>query len=80
MSVSSMTRTKDNKAIYVLFTDEDKSAEFAIPDCRLIKNAGFSQEEIDRLLDYIRNEQDTILTLAKSINPLKAFMESKDPK
>ena len=36
MSVSSMTRTKDSKAVYVLFEDGDKKAEIALPDCRFV--------------------------------------------
>ena len=33
MSVSSMTRVGDKKAVYILFTDGDSSAEFTIPGC-----------------------------------------------
>ncbi len=42
MSVSSMTRTKDSKAVYVLFEDGDKKAEIALPDCRFVSGRGFS--------------------------------------
>lgn len=74
MSVSSMTRHGDNKAIYILFTDGDKSAEFAIPGCRLLSNKGFDTDEIGQLEEYINNEQDYIYSIAKEINPIKAFM------
>ena len=74
MSVSAMTRTDNKKAVYVLFTDDRKSAEFAIPECKLIRNDGFAADEIDQLMDYVKNEQDSILDIAKGINPLKAFM------
>ena len=74
MSVSSMTRTKDSKAVYVLFQDGDKSAEIAIPECRLVNNKGFSDEEIAQLTDYVQNEQDSIYELAKKVNPMKAFL------
>ena len=69
-----MTRTKDSKAVYVLFQDGDKSAEIAIPECRLVNNKGFSDEEIAQLTDYVQNEQDSIYELAKKINPMKAFL------
>ena len=75
MSVSSMTRNKDNKAVYVLFQDGDKSAEISLPGCSLINNHGFSDEEIAQLTDYVENEQDSIYELAKQINPMKAFLE-----
>ncbi|MCR4788405.1 MAG: hypothetical protein K5888_07460 [Lachnospiraceae bacterium] len=74
MSVSSMTRTNENKAVYVLFTDEGKSAEFCLPECELIKNSGFSEEDIAQLKDYVQNEQDAIYEIAKKVNPMKAFL------
>ena len=74
MSVSSMTRNKDNKAVYVLFQDGDKNAEFTLPGCKLISNKGFAPDEIDQLKDYVDNEQDSIYALAKKVNPMKAFM------
>ncbi len=74
MSVSSMTRTKDSKAVYVLFQDGGKSAEIALPECKLVNNKGFSDEELAQLNDYVSNEQDSIYELAKKINPMKAFL------
>ena len=74
MSVSSMTRTKDDKAVYVMFSDGDKSAEFSLPGCKVVSNKGFTAEEIEQLKDYIDNEQDNIYSLAKQVNPMKAFM------
>ena len=74
MSVSSMTRTKDSKAVYVLFEDNGKSAEIAMPECKIVNNKGFSDEEIAQLTDYVKNEHDSIYELAKGINPMKAFL------
>ena len=74
MSVSSMTRNKDKKAIYVFFQDGDKTAEYTLPGCELVKNKGFSDDDIRQLKDYINNEQDTIFAMAKQVNPLKAMM------
>ena len=71
MSVSTMTRSKDSKAVYVLFEDGAKTAEFALPECRKVSNNGFSDEEISQLLDYVQNEQDSIYDVAKKINPMK---------
>ena len=69
-----MTRTKDSKAVYVLFEDGAKSAEFSLPEGKLVRKDGFSDEEIAQLADYIENEQDSIFSLAKEINPMKAFL------
>lgn len=72
-----MTRNGQDKAIYVLFSDEEKSAEFKIPECKLLRNKGFSDEEISQLLQYVNNEQDSIFKIAKEINPMKAFMKDE---
>lgn len=77
MSVSSMTRNKDNKAIYILFSDGNKSAEFSIPETKLLNNKGFTDEEIEQLSDYINNEKDYIYSIAKKVSPIKGFMGEK---
>ena len=74
MSVSTITRTKDSKAVYVLFTDGDKSAEFTLPDLKLISNRGFSNDEISQLTEYLDNETDQIFKVAGSIDPMKNFL------
>ena len=79
MSVSSMTRSENKKAVYVFFQDGDKTAEFTLPGCELVKNRGFLEDDIRQLKAYIDNEQDNIFAMAKQINPIKAMMgtESK---
>ncbi len=74
MSVSSLTRTKDNKAVYILFTDGNKSAELSLPECKVINNNGFTDEEVAGLKFYIKNDQETIYALPKKVNPVKAMM------
>lgn len=74
MSISSMTRTGDKKAIYILFTDGDFSAEFSIPDCKLLSSHGFSEEDLKQLKEYIENEQDYLFSMAKEINPIRNFL------
>lgn len=80
MSVSALTRHGEKKAVYVLFCDGAKSAEFAIPEGRLIHNDGFSEEELGQLRDYIKNEQDYLFRIAKEVNPIKGFMGSRQEK
>ena len=77
MSVSSMTRSGDKKAVYVLFQDGDKSAEYSLPGCGLIRNKGFSEDELKSLKEYMDNEQDSIYAMAKGVNPIKALMGKK---
>ncbi len=77
MNVSSLVRKDGEKAIYVLFTDGDKEAEFVVPEGRLLDNKGFSDKEITELRDYLHNEQDYIYSVAKKVNPMKGFMGKK---
>ncbi len=76
MSVSSMTRNGDNKAVYVFFRDGKKSAEFALPECRIVDNSGFDEDEIEKLLEYVDGERDSIFRMAREINPVKALMKT----
>ena len=39
-------------------------------------NSGFTQEEIDQLMEYTRKSQDDILARSKEINPIKAMMKT----
>lgn len=75
MSVSSMTRKGEEKAVYILFRDGSKTAEFALPECRLIRNDGFDENEERQLRDYVNAEQDKIYAMAREVNPLRAFMK-----
>lgn len=72
-----MTRTGDKKAVYVLFRDGDKSAEYSLPGCGLVRNKGFSDAELKSLKEYVDNEQDSIYAMAKGVNPIKALMGKK---
>ena len=74
MSVSSMTRSGDKKGVYVLFTDGNSSAEFTIPECKLLHNNGFGEEELRQLKEYVENQQDYLFSLAKEIKPIRGFL------
>ena len=75
MSVSAMTRSKDSKAVYVFFQDENRSAELSLPECKVLKNEGFDEGEIKKLCEYVDCERDVIYNMAKQINPVKALMK-----
>jgi len=74
MSVSSFIRKEGDKAVYVMFYDGDKNAEFVLPECKLLKNNGFEEQDIEQLKKYIDHEKDTIFSMAKDVNPIKGFM------
>ncbi len=77
MNVSLLSTSGDKRVIYVSFTDGNKSAEFSLPEVKLLRNSGFSEEEISQLTDYVENSQDEIYRIAKNINPIKSFMKEK---
>ncbi len=72
--ISGVMGEGDNKKIYVLFSDNEKSAEGRIPDCTIISNKGFSQDEVKQMEDYLRESKDLIISEAKRINPIKSFL------
>ena len=44
MSVSGICRKDGEKLAYVTFSDGKRKAEGVIPDCRIIKQTGFTEE------------------------------------
>lgn len=77
MSVSSLIRKDGEKALYVLFSGKESSAEFVLPEGKLLQGKGFSEEEIAKLQEYVQNEKDSIYSMAKEVNPMKAFLGKK---
>ena len=73
MSVSPVC-TKDNKQYaFVSFSDEKRMAEGKIPDCKIISNQGFSEEELIQLEDYMRRELRTLKKMAAGIRLIDAL-------
>jgi hypothetical protein len=63
-----------NRTIYLEYIDGDRSAEIVIPDYKLIRNDGFSKEEIEGLMQYSRDNSLEFFNRAKKINPMTAFL------
>ena len=77
MSISSIVPVNGKKAAFVLFSDKDKAAEFVIPECRQVSNEGFSKSELEQLLAYVTKEKDSLMDMAKKVDPLSKFMREK---
>lgn len=74
MSVSPIC-TKDNqKYAFVSFTDGERTAEGKIPDCKIISNNGFDEEEVRQLEDYMCSELSQLKKMAAGINIMHSFM------
>lgn len=74
MSVSSIVSKDGKREIYVLFTEGERSAEGRLSDYKMISSRGFAEEELAALETYMRQETNTILRLAKSVNVMDAFL------
>lgn len=48
-------------------------AEAMLPDCKVTKSTGFSEEEVQGLENYLVQENDNIFSRAKEINPIKSW-------
>jgi len=75
MSVSSIVEKDGQKQIYVIFEDTNRSAEGRLPDGKIIRNDGFSEEEISALALYISAHSNEITAMAKKINVMDAFLK-----
>ena len=80
MSVSSLSRKGEEKAIYVFFTDGKASAEFLLPDCKLVHSKNFSEDDLKLLKEYISAERESIYQIAKKVNPMKGFLGKEQGK
>lgn len=77
MSVSGAVKNKNgDKVVYVTFEDKGRSAEGVLPEGKIIKNSGFTEKEIKALEFYMSSQKDTIIQMAKSVDPMKAFLSS----
>ncbi|MDD6038954.1 MAG: hypothetical protein PUD20_09210 [bacterium] len=78
MLVSGISHKDGKKIAYVRFEDGDCFAEAVIPECRVTKSAGFSEDEVHQLVDYMKNNLAMLKKQAAGINPIKAMMRSSD--
>ena len=75
MTVSGIVPKDGRQNIYVVFEDGTRKAEGCVPDCVIINNVGFKEDEVKMLELYMKQQQDEIRAMAKVINPIKAFMK-----
>lgn len=77
MTYSAILRDRDNKkVVQVLFerveNGKKEIAEGVLPECRIIKQNGYSESEVSRLEEYLKENLEDIMGKAKMIsNPLK---------
>ena len=75
MSVSPICVKDGKRYAFVTFAGGERLAEGKIPDCTIIANKGFSDEEIVKLEEYMQKELPKLKQMAAGINVLDAFMK-----
>ena len=61
--------TKDNKPLISLSFERGKDiCEGVVPDCKITKNSGFSEEEVEALENYLRTNKKLIIENSKNIS------------
>lgn len=77
MSVSSIFEDKKTGSRYafVTFNDNGRTAEGKIPECSIISSEGFSDEDLEKLKEYMKNNLPKLKEMAASVDVLKAFMK-----
>lgn len=75
MSVSPICVKDGKKFAFVSFVDGERIAEGKIPDCKIISNKGFSQEEVEQLEIYMMCELQELKRMAAGVRLWDAFMK-----
>ena len=74
MPVSAVCRNEQgNKYAFVTFNDGVRTAEGKIPDCKIIKNDGFAEIEVQQLERYLKEHLTELKKMAASIDIFSAF-------
>lgn len=74
MSVSPICEKDGKKYAFVSFTDGLRTAEGKIPNCTIVANDGFDEEEVRQLEHYMKRELAQLKKMAAGINVMDAFL------
>ena len=72
-----ITQKNGEKIARVIFERGKDYAEGTVPSGLIEKYAGFTQDELRQLSDYLIQNKDDILAKAKEVNPLRNWMKKK---
>lgn len=75
--ISGISEKDGRKIAYVSFRDGSRLAEAIVPDCKVVRNQGFDEDEVNQLERYLQENLEMIRTEAAGINPIKAMMREK---
>ncbi len=75
MTVTTLLHKDGQAFVRVSFVRESDWAEGIVPGGRIEQSEGFSGEEIEKLEAYLAKEEETILSQAKRINPIRNLFD-----
>lgn len=78
MIISGVVDHEGKKRAFVVFEEGNKNAEAMIPDCKVVKNNGFSEEEVGALENYLSENLEMLKRQAAQNNPIRAMMKEKE--
>ncbi|MCR4695096.1 MAG: hypothetical protein K5773_07255 [Pseudobutyrivibrio sp.] len=74
MLVSSICHNENgDKYAFITFSDDIRTAEGKIPDCKIIKNQGFAEIEVASLEKYMQENLQELKKMAAKIDIFTAF-------
>lgn len=77
MLISGFFTKEGKKMMRVSFMRGKDFAEGLLPDGIIDKAEGFSEEELGRLVKFLRTNSREIMAQAKEINPIRSWLRGK---
>lgn len=77
MSVSPICVKDGKKYAYVMFSDNARSAEGIIPDCKIISSKGFLESEVTQLEAYLERSLPELKRIAAKQNAFHAMKKER---
>ncbi len=71
MTHSGILAKDGRRYVSVRFERGGDVAEAVLPGCKVIRNSGFSEEEVQGLESYLMQENDNIFARAKKLNNIR---------
>lgn len=80
MTYSGLLMYKGEKTVRVKFErGKNDFAEGIVPSGIIEKSAGFSEEELEQLGNYLKFNASDIMTKAKEVNPIRDWLHGNEP-
>lgn len=76
MSVSSIcSNEKEGKYAFASFTDGVRTVEIKIPSCKIVYSKGFDENEIEKILEYVKENMGEIKRMAAEVDVISAIIK-----